>query len=190
MSALASWLLGEPSLLPFAGHFRLQAAGNRASLAVAGRVAASADPAAAFAHARAVARVLSTAADGPWADTDRHGLIRRTWQLLDDIDDRTLGPARGSDLSLLLLAQDASGTGVAGVGLSGVWVHADTWRSLVPPGHPLLAPPGRPARLPGVLTLEQPCACVVGAPAHQEPVLPAADVLMQRCGVRAPGGTP
>ena len=188
MTALESWLLGEPGLLPFAGHFRLQARGRRACVSVAGRVAASAGPARAHGHARAVAGVLSTAADGPWADTDRHGLIRRIWQLLDDVDDKTLGPERGTDLSLLLLAQDASGTGVAGVGLSGVWVQVETWRSLVPPGHPLLAPPGRPAKLPGVLTLEQPCKRVVGAPTHLDPVLPAADRLAQRCGVRTSGG--
>ena len=186
MTALESWLLGEPGLLPFAGHFRLQARGRRACVSVAGRVAASAGPARAHVHARAVAGVLSTAADGPWADTDRHGLIRRIWQLLDDVDDKTLGPERGTDLSLLLLAQDASGTGVAGSN-SGVWVQVETWRSSSRLGI-LSAPPGRPARLPGVLTLEQPCTRVVGSPTHLDPVLPAADRLAQRCGVRTSGG--
>lgn len=187
MSGLACWLLGDPSLLPFSGHFRLTVTGRHAAVAVAGRVAGDDRPVEAFAHARRVASVLQTAADGPWAETDRHGLVRRIWQLLDALDDKVLGPGRGDDLSLLLLARDDQGVGVAGVGLSGVWVHLDGWRTLVPPGHPLLAPTGRPAHLPGVLTLEQPCTQVVGTPAHLDPILPAPDTLARRCGVRSPG---
>lgn len=186
MSTLHSWLLGDPALFPFSGHFRLDVAGTQAGVAIAGRVAGDAEPEAAFLAARRVSAVLSTAADGAWADTDRHGLIRRIWQLLDALDEDAMGPCRGDDLSLLLLARDARGTGVAGVGLSGVWVRLDTWRTLAPPGHPLLSPVGRPASLPGVLTLEEPCTRVVGAPAHLDPILPSPEVLARACGVRTP----
>lgn len=183
MSApLESWLLGDPGLLPFAGHFRLRVEGAQAAVALSGRIAGDCDPAQAFAVSRRVAAVLSTAADGPWHDTDRHGLLRRIWQLLDALDEGTLGPARGDDLSLLLLARDPKGVGVAGVGLSGAWVQLEAWRALVPPGHPLLARPGRPSSLPGVLTLDHPCTRVVAAPRHLDPVLPSPDAIARRCG--------
>ena len=180
-----AWLLGGPGLMPLRGHFRLTVRGRRATLAVAGRVAVDAGLDAAFTVATRLGGVLSAAAEGAWADTDRHGLMRRVWQLLAEVPADALGPAGGGDLSLVMLGVDERGVGVTGAGLSGAW----GWlgghhRPLVSPGHPLLSPPGRPEGVPGVLTLDQPCGRVVATPRPLEPVLPATDRIRQRCGVR------
>ena len=180
-----AWMLGAPSLLPFRGHLRLVVRSHRASLALAGRVATDDGLDAAYAVSERLRAVLSAAADGAWQDTDRHGLIRRVWQLLGDVPPTALGSAHGADLSLIMLGVDGRGVSVTGVGLSGAWGWLDGhYRALVAPGHPLLSQRGLPAGLPGVLTLEQPCGRVVAAPRPQEPVLPALDRVARRCGVR------
>ena len=139
---LEAWMVGDTGLLPFPGHFALRVEGRHAAMAIVGRVGADADLSEAFAASRRLASVLSTAAAGPWADTDRHGLVRRAWQLLAELPGPRLGPAEGADLSLLLLAEDVRGMCVAGVGLAGVWaLFGDQYRSLTTPGHPLLCPP-------------------------------------------------
>lgn len=193
MSRLNAWMLGDPGLMPFSGHFRLRIAGARARGALCGRIAADLPPEEAFRISRRLARVLGAALDDGWTETDRHGLMRRVWQLLKEVPDAHLGPACGDDLSLLLIAEDDRGVGITGVGLSAAWaVVQDQLRPLVPAGHPLLARAGRPASLPGVLTLDAHLSRVIGAPAHLDPVLPPAHALLARCGVRidAPDARP
>ena len=184
-------MLGGPSLLPFRGYWRLLVQGRAASLAVAGRVATGDSLDAAYTVSERLRGVLRTAADGPWQDTDRNGLIRRVWQLLGEVPEEALGGARGADLSLVMLGVDARGVSVTGAGLSGAWGWLDGhYRALVSPGHPLLSKQGRPDGLPGVLTLDQPCARVIAAPRPHEPVLPAYDRVARSCGVRpAPEAT-
>jgi len=105
-----------------------------------------------------------------------------------------LGPAEGGDLSLLVVAADPDGIGVAGVGLAAALGRGPTGVApLVAPGHPLLEPPGRPSAVPGVLTLDGARVdAVIGVPSHLEPTLPALAAaslspaeLDRRCGLRA-----
>lgn len=135
--------------------------------------------------ARRVEATLRTAPDGVYWDADRHGLLRRAWSLLDEMSPERLGPDGGRDLCLLFVAEDGAGVGVAGVGLGAVWGRFDeTFRALVPLGHPLLGAPGRPAAVPGVLTLERRPQLVVAAAAGAEPVLPDPASFARRCGDR------
>ena len=185
MSKVRSLVLGGAGPLPFCGHFRTEVVGGRARLSAAGRIAATADLQVAYDVSRRVEAVLRTACEGAWWDTDRHGLLRRAWTLLRELPSARLGPSQGQDFSVLFVARDERGIGVAGVGLDAVWVHlGDRWRALVPPGHPLLAPPGIPARVPGVLTLDTDPSAVLGAPTGVEPTLPPPSALQARCGGR------
>lgn len=135
--------------------------------------------------ARRVESVLRVCAEGAWWDTDRHGLLRRAWTLLSELSGERLGPRHGEDLTLLMVSLDERGVGVAGVGLDAIWAGSGgKFRALVPPGHPLLTPPGLPDSVPGVLTLEGEPADVIAAPTGVEPTLPSAGELLIRCGVR------
>ena len=116
---VAALLLGDPGRMPFVGHFHLGFHTERASLAVAGRVAAESGVVSGFRAAREVeGALLGMVTHGA---KDRNDLIRRAWTVLSDIASCDLGPSGGADLSLLLAARDGRGMGIAGVGLSGVW---------------------------------------------------------------------
>lgn len=185
MAKVRALALGDAGPLPFCGHFRVEVVGGRATLAAAGRVASSAGLQEAYDVARRVEAVLRTSAEGAWWDTDRHGILRRAWTLLQEIPKARMGPASGTDLSVLFIAADERGLGVAGVGMDAVWAQlGGRWRALVPPGHPLLAPPGVPAAVPGVLTLDQEPSAVLGAPVGTEPTLPPPESLAARSGDR------
>jgi hypothetical protein len=186
--APSALLLGDPERLPFAGHLRLCCVGEEAGLAVAARLGVSGPEDAAlvpaFQAARALEAWLERALMG--AGAGRHALLRALWLAVAEAPADSLGPREGADLCLLALAWDAQGQGVAGVGLAAVWGRSAVGVApLVAPGHPLLAPPGRPAGLPGVLDLDAgTLLSVVGAPCHLPPTLPALTELDRRCGVR------
>ena len=185
MAKVRALMLGDDGPLPLCGHFRVEVVGGRASLAAAGRVASTAGLQEAHDVARRLEAVLRTSAEGAWWDTDRHGILRRAWTLLQEIPTTRMGPAGGQDLSVVFVAMDERGVGVAGVGLDAVWARiAGRWRALVPPGHPLLAPPGVPSGIPGLLTLDHEPTAVIGAPSGAEPTLPPAGELPARCGDR------
>jgi hypothetical protein len=181
----AAFLLGDPGRMPFIGHFQVGIHTGGASLAVAGRVAAHSGVVRGFRAARELESALlgmSTV-----EVQDRHDLIRRAWTVLHDVEACDFGPDGGADLTLLMVAQDAQGMGIAGVGLSGVWgwsgAVGDEVLPLVQGAHPLLGDPGMPGQTPGVLTLDAPVARVVAVPSHLQPVLPGPDTLARRCGV-------
>lgn len=156
-------LVGREGDWPFAGHFR----GRLGPVAFAGCVAATAGPEAAWRAGRAVEAALR--AGGP-PQADRRRALSILWARLDGVDRDALGPERGADLALLLLATDAEGTAVSGAGLGGLWAlwgeRAEAW---VTPPHPLLGSPGLPARRPGVLTVAQAPPFLV-ASEHLRPV--------------------
>ncbi len=178
-------LLGDPGRMPFVGHFQLAFHTERASLAVAGRVAAESGVVPGFRAAREVEDALLGMTTNDVKD--RNDLLRRTWTVLADIASCDLGPKGGADLTLLLAACDVRGMGIAGVGLSGVWGWsgdvADEVCPLVEGAHPLLGGTGLPKVIPGVLTLDSPVRRVVAVPSHLQPILPATDTLARRCGV-------
>lgn len=175
-------LLCDPGRLPFLGHARVALSTGGVTFAAAGRVGAEAGVKAAYSAARALEDALRGVA-GPG---DRHAWLWRAWGALAAMDLDRLGPARGQDLCLLLVAEDAGGIGVAGVGLSALWgLRPSELVPLVEGAHPLLSGPGLPAKTPGVLTLDQPVTAVVGNPAHLPPLAPPRDQVTLRCGVRA-----
>ena len=174
---------GAPGRLPFVGHFRFQQQFGGLALAAAGTVAGRADISAAFRAARAVEMVLSSLP--AHSAENRHDLLNTAWSLISDIDACDLGPAGGEDLCILFAAADSDGVGIAGMGLGGVWsLDGEHLKSLVTGDHPLLSGPGRPERLPGVLTLDDVAHTVV-AVGHDHPVPTLSPIgLKARCGVR------
>jgi hypothetical protein len=158
--------------------------GARAGLWAVGRVGASqGDPQRAYSAARTVEAALRRATAGAWRETDRNGLLRRAWELLGAEPPASVGG--GLDATVLLVAEDELGVGVAGVGLGAVWGVVDgALRRLVPRGHPLLGPPGLPGAVPGVLTLDGPLPTdVIGAPHELAALSPVLDRLERQCGV-------
>ncbi len=178
-----AWLLGDPTRAPFLGHARVRLDTGRARLWGVGRLGVQGGLVGAYRAARRLEQVILEAAAGPG---DRHALLWRSWEALFGMPLDELGPERGADLTLLLVAEDEGGVGVAGVGLGAVF--GLTKGRLVPLAeapHPLLGGQGRPLRTPGVLTLDLEVETVLGVPAHLEPTPPALDQLPARCGVRA-----
>lgn len=188
-TAPAALLLGDPERLPFVGHLRLVCARDGAGLALSARLGVSSADDAALVPAFLAARQVEVRLAGALASApaERHAMLRALWQALAEAPAAQLGPAGGADLCLLALAWDGEGQGVAGVGLGAVWGRSVAGLApLVAPGHPLLAPPGRPTALPGVLDLDPgTLEVVLGAPSHLPAVLPAAAELDRRCGVRS-----
>lgn len=164
----AVWALGDPGPLPFLGHFRATGTGPGSWLAAAGRTAATADAEAAS-HAAGVientVRHVGSTIDLP---SDRHALLAGLWTRLAELPPDALGPDHGAHLSLLVVAADTRGVSVTGVGLAHVWYRRGRTglRPLVPPGHPLLSPLGRPEQPPGVMTLSAQLDVVVAELRH------------------------
>jgi hypothetical protein len=175
-------LPGDPGPLPFLGHLRLRVEARGVWLAAAGRVGATGDATTAWMAARTVERALRGAAGGG----DRHAWLWRCWEAVAAVPAGALGPRGGEDLSLVLVAGDPRGVGLAGVGLNAAWGLLDgALRPLVEGRHPLLSPPGRPSQMPGVLTLDAEPSLILANPSHRPPVTPAVGELARLCGVRA-----
>ena len=173
-------LLGGPAWHPFSGHFRQVVELARVSLHVAGSVATTAEPEVGWCAAMRI-RVALQGAEG----TERNGIVRSAWDIVSSIERSELGPTRGLDLALLLVACDARGTVLAGTGLQAVYrLVGDQAQSLLPADHPLFAVEGIPDRLPGLLTLTDDRGTFVGA-ARSGVVLPTRALGWPvACGVR------
>lgn len=173
-------LLGDADRLPFAGHLRLRAEHGGVGLALAARVGPRGQDEASLRACYETAAALREAlAPALSPAVDRHEPLRRMWEALSAL------PAREDELlSLLAISWDDGGQAVAGVGLSAVLGRSRAGvASLVGEGHPLLAPPGRPQRLPGVLALDPGTVlAVIGAPPGV--ALPPPAELDRRCGLR------
>lgn len=179
---LTAHLHGSPGRLPFIGHFRAAARSGPVAFSVAGAVAARSEPQIAFDAARAVEAAFR--ADLLEGAADKVAVLGRVWEAILGIDERVLGPHQGRDFVALLAVVDEHGVGIAGPGLGGVWAWEDGGlTALVHGEHPLLGPPGRPERLPGILSLDEAHSRVV-AVAHDHPV-PNIQFsgLARRCGV-------
>jgi hypothetical protein len=177
-------LCPSPGPMPFLGHFRVGWREALSGYSVAGRIGAPADPAVAWASARGLeGAVRRCNAEGP-APAAR--LVRRVWEAVRRHPAGELGPRGGEDLIMLILAWDAEGASLSGVGLGRLWAGDDPGlRAVLPPEHPLLAiPPGRPAQLPGALSLRAAPSLVVGAPAGEEALIPAPGRVRASCGAR------
>jgi len=83
----------------------------------------------------------------------RHDLLRAAWTCLLAVDRSLLGPARGEDLSLLVIAEDEGGVGVTATGLAALHgLLGGGLEGIVPAAHPLLSLSGIPEAPPRVLT--------------------------------------
>ena len=179
---VAAYLLGDSGRMPFVGHFRTAVSGDDVCLAAAGRIAAGSGITTAFRAARQIESALhGIQVNGV---KDRNALLRSAWSVIADIAEGDLGPDGGADLSVIFACADNAGVGIAGTGLGGVWSWEDNaLQPLVMDDHPLLGPPGRPAEVPGVLTLDTPLNHLVAIPHPLQMSLPSSDQIAPRCGV-------
>src|SRR5690606_32563512 len=147
-------LLGRGGPRPFSGYFlgEVEAEPGAASFAFAGRVGPADDVETAWRASRAVHRAL-VRAGAPRAD--RRRALSILWARVDAVDRDVLGPARGDDLSLLLVVDDEEGLAVSAAGLDAVYGAAagGTASAWVVGEHPLLGVAGFPTRRPGALTV-------------------------------------
>jgi len=165
---LTAHLHGSPDRLPFVGHFRAADRLGTVAHSVAGSVASRSDPQAAFDAARAVESALRSVRLSE--SDDKVAVLGRVWEAILGIDEGVLGPPQGRDFVALIAVADTHGVGIAGPGLGGVWAWKERGlTALVQGEHPLLGPPGRPDRLSGILSLDEPCSRVVAVP-HDHPV--------------------
>jgi hypothetical protein len=178
---------GDPGPLPFLGHFRAEARGPQSVLRVAGRVAGAADAVEACAIAAQVeagVRGLVHDLDRP---DDRLALLRSLWAVVAGVEER-LPASLSADFAVLVMAADARGVSVTGVGLAGCWFEADRQppRPLVPARHPLLGPLGVPDIRPGAMTLNAVPTALYAELRH--PVAPPSGLpdsdLRAACGAR------
>ncbi len=153
-------LLGGPGRYPFNGHLRLSLRHDRARLHIAAVVASGSEPPVAFDAAAALRAQLVDV-----SGRTRFALLRSAWERLSELDLGLLGPARGQDLGLLMVAWDDDGLGVAGTGLSALHAVADGVEPLLEGEHPLFGIRGIPGSPPGVFTPHEPPRAVVGVPA-------------------------
>lgn len=116
MSTPRALLLGGTGRLPFNGHLRLRVVGDGAQLWAAARVAAGLPPEAAWRAVVALHGALSGARGSSAME-----LLVGCGVALDQLDPAALGPAKGGDLSLLLVASGPDGSLWSARGLDAVW---------------------------------------------------------------------
>ena len=181
---IEAYFHGSPGRLPFVGHFRARMDTPNLKLAVAGSIANRSNVEVAFRAARLLETTLNSVNIEQYAD--RHDALNAVWARIVELDGCDLGSERGNDLSVLFAVTDQHGTGIAGVGLGGVWA----WQSaqllpLATGDHPLLRPASRPPRLPGILTLDDSHHRFVATPYEQNALIPQLVGLETRCGVHS-----
>ena len=174
--------MGRRGLWPLAGHLRGHVGQGTNSLAWAGRVAAAADLRTAWATAGVVQRALSQTSD---SDVSRRQAIVLAWERIGRIEKAALGPLKGDDLHLLMIASDAEGIAVSAVGMGGLRAIVDgVSRPWVEGRHPLLGRPGVPAERPGALTASGGPPWLVGvAWGESMPDGESYERCLARCGV-------
>lgn len=146
----AALMLSGAGRYPYNGMFERHWSQGQVQLDVAGRIAGSSAPEVTW----EVVVQVHEALDG-LGGADRLSALRSVWDRILTLPRQDLGPAQGSDLSLLLVASDPAGTSVAAVGLEMIWRWSpERVKPLVGQDHPLLAPPGIPRLAPGALTLD------------------------------------
>ena len=179
---IEAYFHGSPGRLPFVGHFRAQMDTPNLKLAVAGSIAHRSGVAVAFRAARLIETTLKSISLDQY--TDRHNALNAAWAQIIELDGCDLGPELGNDLSVLFAVADQHGTGIAGVGLGGVWAwQAAQLLPLATGDHPLLSHAARPPRLPGILALDDSHHRFVAIPYEQNALIPQIVGLETRCGV-------
>jgi len=184
--AVPVYLIGDDSLQPFVGAFRVVVDDTHCWVRGYGRVARTAGVRGAYLPARRLEAAITRAAKQSLRERNRHQILQNIWQELQQLATEQLGPELGQDLSLLLSVGDGAGIDLAAVGLSGLWGRLPgqkRWIAVVPQEHPLLGKPGVPPEKPGSLTLSKPPVCALGMPFYSRDPLPSSRELTRRVGV-------
>jgi len=167
-----AWLVGSAGRTPFVGHLRGARDLGRVRLAWACCVAGTAGVEQGWEAAEAARDVFA----GLRATGDARDILTAACAALAGLDPRWL--ARG-DLTTLLVATDGTTARAVASGLAGVHVgDSGVFRSIAPPGHPLLGEPGAPDGTSHEIPLAE---VWVGVPAGVP--FPKRDVAAA-CGVR------
>jgi hypothetical protein len=175
-------MFGQRGPFPFAGLFIDTMNGPDVTVGWSGQVAGAFDPLVAWRASRAISHALTRA--GP-PQANRRRALSILWARLDGVRHEELGPMRGKDLAILLVARDDEGWAISGVGMGEVYlVDENQFRPWITGAHPLLCEPGLPARRPGALLIDELDGVLVGVRMGQPSPNGrcVADVL-PRCGV-------
>lgn len=152
-------MLGAPGPYPFNGHVRLRFGDAQRGLDLAASVATDRPPPV----ARAAAEVL----EGAWmglSTPSRVEALRAVWERLAAVEPTRMGPSRGEDLALLLVAWDPGGVAVAGTGLAALFrPEGGKLVPFLPSEHPLFSLGGVPSQPPRYLTPTHPPRVLLGS---------------------------
>ena len=180
--------LGRRSPWPLAGHLRGEVSEGPDCLRWAGRVASGGDLETAWRAAGILHAALRRAGD---TGRGRRRVLAAAWERVASLDPSALGPLRGADLHLMLVARDEEGFAISAVGLGGLFaLESDgVAKPLLSGRHPMMGRPGVPDERPGALTVEQgpPWLVAVAWGSATIDGEPAGRVL-SRCGVDPTGG--
>ncbi len=162
-------LLSSAKRHPFVGHLRLKLRGV-ASADVAARVAHTQEPEAAWQAVCALHQVLEGCQGG-----SATALSEAIWTALIEADRGLLGPARGEDLSVLLVAWDEAGALASGCGIQQLW----RLNQELDPGADALVQPPLGSTIPPLASLDS--LALVGLCAGDRELQPARDQLAALC---------
>lgn len=179
-------LAGRTGAWPFAGAFTGSLSDDGPmGLAWAGRVTSGADLALAWRASRLLEHTLARPG---LPRADRRHALAIAWARLDGVQRDLLGPNAGDGVSVLLIAWDAEGVALSGVGLEALYA-SDPGSALAPwlaPTHPLFGLPGLTTARPMALTVDSAPSSLIAVAhgdGHDLAGLAHQDALL-RCGAR------
>ena len=177
-----AFLIGQRGPFPFAGFFFDEMIGSEVKVAWSGQIAGAFDPVVAWRASRAMSHALTRA--GP-PQANRRRALSILWARLDGARREGLGPMKGKDLAILLVARDNEGWAISGVGLGEVfWADENNFRPWVTGAHPLLCEPGLPSKRPGAVLVDELDGALIGVRMGQSsPEGTCLTDVLPRCGV-------
>ncbi len=166
-------LLSSAKRHPFVGHLRLHLRGS-ACADLAARVAHTQDPEAAWQAVCALHAALAQARGETATE-----LSESIWAALLALDRGELGPARGEDLSLLVVAWDEQGALASGCGVRQLWRLDED----LSPGADALVLPPLGGSIPPLASLDS--QALVGLCQGDSELQPRRDQLAELCAAPA-----
>ncbi len=153
-------LLGAPGRYPLSGHIRLTLDRGQSTIHIAAAVDMGSDPVDAWHTTGELFQVLLQL-DG----RTRFDLLRNAWASLSSLDPSSLGPSRGDDVALLMVARDSHGYTVAASGLEDLYrVEDGQLERFLPRAHPVFETAGIPSEPPKVLNPPDDVGPLLGVP--------------------------
>jgi len=179
-------LAGRTGPWPFAGAFTGTLCDDGPTgLAWAGRVTSGADLSLAWRASRLLEHPLARPG---LPRADRRRALAIAWARLDGVQRELLGPNAGDGVSVLLIAWDAEGVALSGIGLEALYA-SDANGELAPwlaPAHPLFGLPGLTTARPMALTVDAAPSTLIAVAHGDEHDLAGVSLhtALQRSGVR------